>query len=259
MESYTRTEELGDSRKPTATYIRTKEVMGSDSPGEEAETLALRPKVIEKYDRYASYGRAQEVVNGLIHGGGILFGLAGLPVLTSIANVHRNTDAIIGGGVYGFCFLLAFSVSTIYHLVSEPKLKRIFKIFDHIGIYYFIAGTYTPFLLVYMHNSFGMTLLAILWALTALGTVFKVKFTGKYEIVSTIIYLAMGWIMVAGGRKFFDGMPHDVLVFVIAGAVLYSVGVFFYIWDKYKYTHAVWHVFVLTAALCHYVAVLMTM
>lgn len=244
MDTYTRTEELGDSHKPQAieSYIRKQET-----------------KAGEQYDRYASYSRAQEVVNGLIHGGGILFGLAGLPVLTSIANVHHNTHGIIGGGIYGFCFLLAFTVSTIYHLVSEPKVKRIFKIFDHIGIYYFIAGTYTPFLLVYMHNSFGMTLLAVIWGLTALGTVFKVRYTGRFEIVSTIIYLAMGWIMLAGGRQFFDVLPHDVLVFLFIGAALYSVGVFFYLWDKYRYTHAVWHVFVLMAALCHYVAVLMTM
>ena len=205
------------------------------------------------------YTRKQEVVNGLIHGGGVLFGLAGLPVITSLANVHRNTAAIIGGGIYGFCFLLLFSVSTIYHFVSEPGVKRIFKIFDHIGIYYFIAGTYTPFILVYMHNSFGMTLLTVLWTLTVAGTFFKARFTGKYEIVSTLIYLAMGWIMVVGGRKFFDQLPHEVLVFICIGAVLYTVGTFFYLWDKYTYTHAVWHGFVLTAALCHYVAVLMAM
>ena len=205
------------------------------------------------------YTRKQEVVNGLIHGGGVLFGLAGLPVITSLANVHRNTAAIIGGGIYGFCFLLLFSVSTIYHFVSEPSVKRIFKIFDHIGIYYFIAGTYTPFLLVYMHNSFGMSLLIVLWALTAAGTIFKAWFTGKYEIISTLIYLAMGWIMLAGGRKFFDQLPHTVLIYVCIGAVLYTIGAFFYLWDKYKYTHAVWHVFVLTAAVCHYVAVLKSM
>lgn len=206
-----------------------------------------------------SYTRKQEIVNGLIHGAGVLFGLAGLPVLTSMANVHGNKPAIIGGGIYGFCFLLVFTVSTIYHVTSEPSVKKIFKIFDHIGIYFFIAGTYTPFLLVYMHNSFGMTLLVTLWALTLAGTLFKAWYTGKFEIISTLIYLAMGWIMVVGGRKFFDQLPHEVLVFIFAGAGLYTIGVFFYLWDKYKYTHAVWHVFVLTAALCHYVAVLMAM
>lgn len=238
------------------TFTRKQEVVERFSP--KPEVMEGYPRK-EVYDRTASYSRAQEVINGLIHGGGILFGLAGLPVLTSIANVHRNTNAIIGGGIYGFCFLLLFTVSTIYHFAAEPRVKRIFKIFDHIGIYYFIAGTYTPFLLVYMDNSFGITLLIILWGLTAAGTVFKALYTGKYEIVSTLIYLAMGWIMLVGGRQFFSQVPHNVLVFLFIGAFLYSVGVFFYLWDKYKYTHAVWHVFVLTAAIFHYVAVLMTM
>lgn len=206
-----------------------------------------------------TYTRKQEIVNGLIHGGGILFGLAGLPVLTGLANAHRNIPAIIGGGIYGFCFLLVFTASTIYHFTSEPTTKRIFKVFDHIGIYYFIAGTYTPFLLVYMNNSFGITLLVVLWSLTLAGTIFKVWFTGKFEIISTLIYLAMGWIMVAGGRRFFDQLPHSEVIMICIGGALYTVGVFFYLWDKYTYTHAVWHGFVLTAALCHYVAVLMAM
>jgi len=205
------------------------------------------------------YNRKQETVNGLIHGAAVLFGLAGLPVLTSIANVHRNPAAIIGGGIYGFCFLLVFTVSTIYHFSSEPRVKHIFKIFDHIGIYWFIAGTYTPFLLVYVNNSFGTSLLITLWALTVAGTIFKALYTGRYEIISTLIYLAMGWIMVIGGRRFFDQLPHDVLVFICIGAALYTIGVFFYLWDKYFYTHAVWHSFVLVAALCHYVAVLLAM
>lgn len=206
-----------------------------------------------------TYTRKQEIVNGLIHGAGVLFGVAGLPVLTGIATAHGNTPGIIGSGIYGFCFLMTFVVSTIFHLSGEPGLRRTFKILDHISIFFFISGSYTPFLLVYMSNSFGNSLLVILWSLTAAGTVFKIFFTGKYEVISTVIYLAMGWIMVVGGRKFFDHLPVSVLVFVIIGAALYSIGAFLYLWDKYPYTHAVWHAFVLAAALCHYVAVLLAM
>ena len=206
-----------------------------------------------------SYTRKQEIVNALIHGAGILFGVAGLPVLTGIATAHGNTPGIIGSGIYGLCFLMTFTVSTIFHLALEPAIRRTFKILDHISIFFFISGTYTPFLLVYMNNTFGASLLIVLWSLTAAGTIFKIFSTGKYEIVSTIIYLAMGWIMVAGGRRFFDHLPASVLVFIITGAVLYSIGACFYLWDKYTYTHAVWHTFVLAAALCHYVAVLLAM
>ncbi|HEV3325240.1 MAG TPA: hemolysin III family protein [Puia sp.] len=206
-----------------------------------------------------NYTRQQEIVNSLIHGAGVLFGIAGLPVLTVMATAHHNTAGIVGSGIYGFCFLLLFTVSTIYHIAGEPAIKRKLKIIDHISIYFLIAGTYTPFLLVYLNNRFGITLLAVLWGLTAAGIVFKILFTGRFEIVSTILYLAMGLIMVVGGRKFFDHLPGPVMIFVIIGGALYCIGVFFYLWDKYTYTHAVWHAFVLTAALCHYVAVLMSM
>jgi hemolysin III len=143
--------------------------------------------------------------------------------------------------------------------VQENSLKQVFKIFDHISIYFLIAGTYTPFLLVYMNNSFGITLLSVLWGLTIAGIFFKLWFTGKFEIVSVIIYVLMGWILVVGGRRFFTHLPSSVLIFICIGGGLYSIGVFFYVWDKRLYTHAVWHVFVLTAAICHYVAVLLAM
>ncbi|MFT3822384.1 MAG: hemolysin III family protein [Chitinophagaceae bacterium] len=206
-----------------------------------------------------SYSRKQEVVHGLIHGAGVLFGISGLPVLTSIATSHGNTPGIIGACIYSFCFLMLFTSSTIYHLVQERAVKRMFMIFDHISIYFLIAGTYTPFLLVYINNAFGITLLCILWGLTILGIFFKLRFTGRYEIVSVIIYLLMGWIMIAGGRTFFDLLPRSVLVFVCIGGGLYTIGVIFYVWDKYEYTHAIWHSFVLAAAICHYVAVLLAM
>jgi hemolysin III len=206
-----------------------------------------------------AYTRKQEIVNGLIHSIGILFGVSGLPVLTGLATAHNNIPGIVGAGIYGFSFLLLFGCSTIYHITQEPATKRIFKILDHISIFFLIAGTYTPFLLVYMNNAFGITLLSVLWSLTIIGIFFKVRFTGRFEIVSVIIYLAMGWIMVAGGRTFFDYLPIPVLIFICIGGGLYSIGVIFYIWDKRVYTHAVWHIFVLTAAICHYVAVLLTM
>jgi hemolysin III len=205
----------------------------------------------------AGYTRKQEIVNGLIHGMGILFGVSGLPVLTGIATSHNNIPGIVGSGIYGFCFLLLFTNSTIYHFASEAVIKNIFKILDHISIYFLIAGTYTPFLLMYMNNAFGITLLSVLWGLTLLGIFFKVKYTGRFEIVSTFIYLLMGCILVVGGRKFFGYLPIPVVIFICIGGGLYIVGIFFYLWDKYMYTHAVWHIIVLAAAICHYIAVLL--
>ncbi|RYY27506.1 MAG: hemolysin D [Chitinophagaceae bacterium] len=208
---------------------------------------------------HETYSRKQEIVNGLIHGFGILFGISGLPVLTGIATSNNNIPGIIGSGIYGLCFLLLFTCSTVYHIAQEPAIKRKFLVFDHISIYFLIAGTYTPFLLVYMNNAFGISLLCTLWGLTIIGIFFKTYFTGKLEILSTIVYILMGWIMVVGGRRFFDALPVSVLVFIVIGGALYSIGVVFYLWDRFIYTHAVWHSFVLAAAICHYVAVLLSM
>ena len=190
---------------------------------------------------------------------GILFGVSGLPVLIGLATAHGNVPGIVGSGIYGFCFLFMFTSSTIYHFAQEPAIRHTFKILDHISIYFLIAGSYTPLLLVYVNNDFGITILSILWGLTFLGIFFKVRFTGRFEIISTIIYLIMGWIMIVGGRRFFADLPLPVLIFICIGCVLYSIGVIFYLWDKYYYMHATWHLFVLFAALCHYVAVLLAM
>jgi hemolysin III len=199
----------------------------------------------------------QEIVNSMIHGFGILFGLVSIPILTALAARTANVTAIVGASVYGFCFLMLFTFSTLYHSFQHSQVKRTLEIFDHISIYFLIAGTYTPFLLIYLNDTFGITLLFILWTLTLLGIIFKIFFTGRFEIVSLIIYVAMGWILVSGGRRFFNALPHDVLTFLIIGGGLYSAGIFFYVSDRYKWNHAIWHLLVLVAAICHYIAVLL--
>ena len=207
----------------------------------------------------ATYTPKQDLICGLIHGLGILFGISGLPVLTGIATAHGNTAGVVGSGIYGFCFLLLFTCSAVFHLSRDATVKGIFEIFDHISIYFLIAGTYTPFLLVYMNNTFGVTLLVILWSLTVAGVFFKIWFTGRFNIISTVIYFLMGWIMVVGGNKFFNYLPTSVLVLIFVGAALYSLGIPFYSYKKNLNAHAVWHALVLAAAVCHYVAILLAM
>lgn len=204
-----------------------------------------------------SYTLKQEVVHSMIHAFGVLFGIISIPVLTALAAKNANVQGIVGASIYGFCFLMLFTFSTLYHGIQHPQVKRTLEIFDHISIYFLIAGTYTPFLLIFLFDSFGITLLAVLWGLTLLGIFFKIFFTGRFNIVSVIIYLLMGWIMLVGGRHFFREVPSDVLLFLMIGGVLYSIGVVFYLKKGFGWHHAVWHFFVLVAAVCHYVAVLL--
>lgn len=199
----------------------------------------------------------QELVNSIIHGFGIIFGIVGVPILIALAIKSDNTPGVIGAAIYGFCFLQLFTSSTLYHGFQHVEAKRVLQILDHISIYFLIAGTYTPFLLIYMNNTFGITLLTILWSLTAVGIIFKIFFTGKWNVISTLAYIAMGCIMVVGGRTFFDAIPSGVMIMILIGSVLYLLGVIFYLWKKYPYNHAIWHFFVLAAAVCHYVAILM--
>lgn len=199
----------------------------------------------------------QEVVHSLIHAFGILFGIISIPILTALAANNANVPGIVGASIYGFSFLMLFSFSTLYHGIQQPQTKRVLEILDHISIYFLIAGTYTPFLLIYLNNAFGITLLSVLWGLTILGIFFKVFFTGRFEMVSVIIYLGMGWILFAGGRQFINALPSVVMLLVAIGGGLYTIGVFFYLWRGYKWSHAIWHFFVLVAAVCHYVAVLL--
>jgi hemolysin III len=200
----------------------------------------------------------QERVNSLLHALGILFGLISMPILLSLAIKANSETKIFGAAIYGISFLMVFTFSTLYHGFQNKRIKRVFKILDHISIYFLIAGTYTPLVLSYQRNSFGIGLLIVLWSLTFIGTIYKIFFCGKYEIISTIIYLLMGWSMLAGGPSFFAPMPSSVIHMIIAGGILYSSGVIFYIWEKFFYSHAVWHSFVLVAAICHYTAILLS-
>jgi hemolysin III len=204
-----------------------------------------------------SFSLKQELVNSIIHAFGILFGIISIPILTALAANNANLAGIVGASIYGFSFLMVFTFSTLYHGFQHPQVKRILEIFDHISIYFLIAGTYTPFLLIYLNNNFGITLLTVLWSLTVLGIVFKIFYTGRFQIISVIIYLAMGWMMIVGGRRFFNVLPTDVLTFIMIGGGLYSIGVIFYVWNRIRWHHAIWHFFVLAAAVCHYVAVLL--
>jgi len=198
----------------------------------------------------------QELANSLTHGFGLIFGIACIPVLISTAASSGNISGIVGASVYGFSFIMLFTFSTLYHSIQQPKVKNVMRKLDHISIYFLIAGTYTPFILTYILNSTGIAVLSILWGLTFVGIFFKIFFTGRFDIISTIIYLAMGWMMVVVAKPFFTSLPTTCIVLVAVGGGLYTLGVVFYLWQRFTFNHAIWHMFVLAASICHYVAVL---
>lgn len=196
-----------------------------------------------------------ELANSLTHGLGILLGIIAIPFLGAKAIISGNLSAIIGSGMFGLGFMMVFTFSTLYHSIVQPDIKKTFRILDHISIYFMIAGSYTPFILIYMPSKTGYIILAIQWILTFLGTIYKIFFTGKFKWFSTIVYLAMGWMIVLVIGPFVDSLPLLSLWLIVAGGLLYTVGVVFYKWYSLPYHHAIWHVFVLAASICHFVAV----
>lgn len=200
---------------------------------------------------------AIEMGNAISHGFGFLIGLASLPVVTAISIKADNPAATVAAAIYAFSFIMLFTFSTLYHATVQPEAKRVLKVLDHISIYFLIAGTYTPFLLIYMLNAFGITVLSILWSLSVIGIFFKIFCAGRFRYLSTFIYIAMGWILLVGGKTFFTTLSTSVLVMLILGGVIYTLGTIFYLNKRWALHHVVWHIFVLTGAICHYVAVLL--
>ena len=199
----------------------------------------------------------QELANSLSHGFGILFGVVCIPVLIAFAAKTGNAASVVGACIYGFSFLMVYTFSTLYHSFQQIQVKAMLKKLDHISIYFLIAGTYTPFILIYLKNATGIAMLSALWGLTLVGIFFKAFHAGKYEKLSVSIYLLMGWILLAAGKTFFVSLPLPVITMVAIGGLLYTLGVFFYVRKDFVYHHAIWHFFVLAAGICHFVAVLL--
>ncbi len=201
------------------------------------------------------YTRGEEIANAATHGAGFVFAIAATVLLVVRAAVVSDPWRIATFAVFGASMIVLYAASTLYHVRRSEDAKRLLKKFDHISIFYLIAGTYTPVTLVAMRNDWGLVIFAVVWFLAAAGTVFKVFFTGRFGAVSTAIYVAMGWIVALAIVPLARSVDRRTLVWIIAGGVTYTSGVLFYVWKRLPYGHALWHVFVLGGSACHTVAV----
>jgi hemolysin III len=203
--------------------------------------------------------RESELANALTHAVGVALALAGLAVLVIIASLHRSPRQLVSYSIYGVTLVLLYSASTVYHGISLPRAKRLLRTLDHAAIYLLIAGTYTPFALISLRGAWGWSLLGLIWALAAIGIVFKIFFIGRFPRTSTVLYLAMGWLALIAVRQLFANLPRQGLVLLFAGGLCYSIGVLFFAFDgRLRFNHAVWHLFVLAGSVCHFFAVLVS-
>lgn len=211
---------------------------------------------IKKRSAKKLYTIGEEIAHSVTHGIGVALSIAGLVILVVIAAKYGDVYQVVSFSVYGATLILLYLASTLYHSFQNPRVKQIFQKMDHAAIYLLIAGTYTPFLLVGIRGPLGWTLFGIIWGLAALGVSFKALFIDRFEKLSTLAYVLMGWLCVIALKQMSMNIETGGLILLGAGGVVYTLGVIFYAMTKVRYSHAVWHLFVLGGSICHYFAVL---
>jgi hemolysin III len=198
------------------------------------------------------YSAPEERLNCISHGLGFLLAITGLVYLIADSN---STMAITVSAIYGSSLILMFLSSTIYHGVSSPVLKFRFKIIDHSAIYLLIAGTYTPFLLLGLDSRLGIVATVVIWSIGLFGIAFKIIAQGAFPKISVATYLVMGWLALVLIYPLYQSLAEGAFWLLLAGGLCFSVGVFFYVAKKVKYTHAIWHLFVVAGCTCHYFSI----
>ncbi len=202
------------------------------------------------------YSFAEEAANTLTHGLGLLLSVAGLTLLMVFSFIQQDAMRMWVFGIYGGTLTLLFLASTLYHGVSHVRLKAGLQRFDHCAIYLFIAGSYTPFLLISLEGSaWSLPLLVVIWSLAGLGIVSRLLGSRTVKGLSLATYLGMGWLVVIAGAEIIERLPTGGLALLVMGGIVYSVGVIFYSQERIPFNHAIWHVFVLGGSLCHFLSI----
>jgi hemolysin III len=208
----------------------------------------------------ARYTVREEIAHGITHGVGALLAVAALTILVAKAAVWGDTRAVVAAAIFGTSLFLMYTASTVFHALPHsvlPDAKHLLRILDHSMIYVLIAGTYTPFTLITLRGPWGWGLFAFTWGLATVGVIFKLFTTGRFERLSTIIYLLMGWCGLVAAKQLMANLPMGGQWWLLAGGLSYSFGVIFYVAERLRYHHAIWHLFVLGGSVCHFFSILL--
>ncbi len=198
----------------------------------------------------------EEIANSVSHGVGLLAAVAVAPLLVVAAVQRGNAAQIVGASIFGATMVLLYLTSTLYHALPGNKTKRVFRVLDHGAIFLLIAGTYTPFTLGVLRGTWGWTLFGLVWGLALAGVLLKAVGGVRYPKLSTCLYLAMGWLVLIAVKPLWHNVPTSGLLWLLAGGIAYTAGVTFYASKRVRYSHFVWHLFVIAGTACHFVAVL---
>ncbi|MFL2613131.1 MAG: hemolysin III family protein [Flavobacteriaceae bacterium] len=198
----------------------------------------------------------EEFWNSLTHFIGVILTVLGTPLLFYFDNkfTSLSTLSII---LFSFGLFFVYSSSSVYHFVINPRLKKRFQILDHISIYYLILGSYAPVCLITLYEYSGINIFIVVLTLSIVGTLKKLFFTGRFKIISLLLYLAMGWLIVVEINLLFELLDSEAELLLIIGGLSYTIGIIFYTLDKIKYFHSIWHLFVLTGSVLHYLLIVL--
>ncbi len=200
--------------------------------------------------------KPEEITNAVLHGIGLGLAIAALVVLVVLAGIFGDVWHIVSFSIYGSTLVILYLASTLYHSFPMGKTKSIFKIIDHACIYLLIAGTYTPLTLITLRGPLGWTIFGVIWGIALVGIVFKILFIKRFAVLSTLIYIVMGWLIIVAIKPLTAAMNVAGLRFLLAGGILYTSGTVFYGLQRIKFNHAIWHLFVLGGSICHFFTVL---
>ncbi|MCT4700105.1 PAQR family membrane homeostasis protein TrhA [Tenacibaculum haliotis] len=201
------------------------------------------------------YSNTEEKLNVLTHGFGLLLGIIVLPFIVLKSLTYQEFWQTISFVIYGLSLIILYAASTFYHAAKKPKLRRKLNIFDHAAIYVLIAGSYTPFCLVVLPEQTGWYMFIFVWLFALAGVILKLFFTGRFDKLSTALYLIMGWQVVFLIKPLMNNLSYDGLFYLIAGGVFYTIGAILYSIKKVPYNHAIFHVFVLLGSFSHFWAI----
>lgn len=199
----------------------------------------------------------EELANCVTHGVGLALSLAGFVALLLLAVSHGDAWRVMSGAVYGASLVALYLASTLYHGARAPLAKSRLQVLDHCCIYLLIAGTYTPFTLVSLRGGWGWTLFVLVWSLALAGILFRLRFGTRYRAVAVASYVMLGWLCVVAVKPILAAVPAGALLWIAAGGLAYTSGVFFFASKRIPHGHAIWHLFVLCGSACHYVAVVL--
>ena len=206
---------------------------------------------------HPEYDIKEEIFNGITHGIGALLSIAAMITLVALASINGDVWQIVSFSIYGFTLFFLYLSSTLYHSIFHKKSKDMLRLLDHISIYLLIAGSYTPILLISMRDTWGWILFVLIWSLAIMGILLKIFAKNKMKYISTSLYVLMGWLIIIALKPLLETIPLGLFYWLLAGGVIYTLGVIFYKCKRIPFNHGIWHLFVLGGSALHYFGILL--